>query len=233
MKIFNRNALKIIALLSMTIDHIAKVFFGGNMIMVAIGRIAMPIFAFFIAEGFYYTRSKKKFILRLLLFAIISQIPYVLLFDNFIKLNILFTFLISVLFLLAIESVKEKSKLSEKILICIILIACVIITTVLGYFGLIDYGIWGVLLPIAFYLFRDKIFLKYLSFALIMIFLSIERTFAFGVISFNSLIQLFSLLDILLMLCYNGEKGKVNLKYLFYAYYPIHLIVLLVLSILI
>ena len=85
MKIFNRNALKIIALLSMTIDHIAKVFFDGNMIMVAIGRIAMPIFAFFIAEGFYYTRSKKKFILRLLLFAIISQIPYVLLFDNFIK----------------------------------------------------------------------------------------------------------------------------------------------------
>ena len=72
----SRDVLKLIAILSMLIDHVGKLFFPNILFLQIVGRLAFPIFAFFIAEGFYYTRNKVKYFFTILVFAVIAQIPY-------------------------------------------------------------------------------------------------------------------------------------------------------------
>ena len=89
-------SLKIIAIAAMTVDHIAAVFFPTELWMRLIGRLTMPIMAFFVAEGYKYTRSVKRYLLRLLIFASISQVPFMVTFKS-TNLNIMFTLAIAVL----------------------------------------------------------------------------------------------------------------------------------------
>ena len=111
-----RNVLKLIAIIAMLIDHVGKLFFPHIIILQIIGRLAMPIFAFFIAEGFYYTKNKLKYFLTMLIFAVIAQIPYVFLFSG---LNILFTFCLS-LILLFVWDIAMKFTRFEKVMILLI-----------------------------------------------------------------------------------------------------------------
>ena len=105
MKGLNRNQLKIIALITMLIDHIGIVFFSNMVAFRVIGRISFPIFAFFIAEGLHYTRDKFKYTSRIFIFAILSQLPYTLLFQTY-QLNILFTLFISIVLIIIAEKIK-------------------------------------------------------------------------------------------------------------------------------
>lgn len=215
----------------MLIDHIGKVFFDGNIICVALGRISFPIFAFFIAEGFFHTSNRKKYLLTLIIFAIISQIPYAMCFGLF-KLNVLFTFVISISLLFLIDFIRDSKSSIEKILLIITIISILIIVTIFAYFDIFDYGICGVLLPIILYIFRDKNLCKYLLFVFLMILLVLESIIPNG-ISIRTCIQLFSLFDIILLLMYNGDKGRLNLKYLFYLTYPLHLIIIAIIQVII
>ena len=81
-QILDGTTLKIIAMISMVFDHVGDMFFPDVMWPRMIGRLAMPIFSFFIAEGFAHTRDKKKYLGRLGLFALISEIPFDLAFDG-------------------------------------------------------------------------------------------------------------------------------------------------------
>ena len=99
---FDGFSLKLIAVAAMTVDHISAVFFPSEIWMRLIGRLTMPIMAFLISEGYHYTRSVRKYLFRLLIFAIVSQVPYMLAF-GINNLNVMFTLAISVL-LLAIET---------------------------------------------------------------------------------------------------------------------------------
>lgn len=221
----NRNVLKIIAVLSMLVDHIGAYFFPNILVFRIIGRLAFPIFAFFIAEGWKHTRSKKKYFLTLCLFAIISQVPYYFL-KGAIYLNILFTFILSLGIIYFIEMFKRRS------ISGMLGAAGVFLVSAIGsMLGMVDYGLLGVLLPAIFYFINLKE-LKFFIAGLVLVLISLKSIIFSGVI-FENFIQLFSLFSLVLIWFYNGEKGKINLKYFFYIFYPVHLGIILLIKILI
>ncbi len=228
----NRNLLKIIAMISMLIDHMGAYLFEGNIVCKILGRIAFPVFAFFIAEGMRYTRSRKKYVLQLFIFACISQIAYILLRDDF-KLNVLFTFLIAILLIYLIEQLLKKenhTKLLKMVLIAIAAISIMILTLVFGdVLEMIDYSLLGVLMVLDFYFIRSK--WKFLA-AAILVVLMFLKAILFNGFKLVYMCPLFAILAIVMLLFYNNKKGKFNLKYLFYVFYPLHLFVIWLITIL-
>ena len=160
----SRSVLKWIALITMLIDHIGAVigyttFEAWNLgwlylTLRTIGRISFPLFAFFIAEGWYYTRNRKRYALTLLAFAIISQpIYYFALNENLFDLNILFTFLFAFAVFYIIDQIKkDKSMLLVYATLIIAIFVLIFVLTGLGI--TVSYGFYGVLLPTVFYLFN-------------------------------------------------------------------------------
>lgn len=220
----NRNVLKIIAITTMLIDHIGFCLFGNNIWFRVVGRVAMPIFAFFIAEGMKYTRNRKRYVLTLLGFALISQVPHILLFGMH-RLNILFTFLIAICIILLIEKIKLP------IVPYFIAFTILIFSYFLGLKGNIDYGIFGVLLVLVFYFCKNKV-IKYLFSAVVIVLFAINNILVYG-LNASSLISFVSLASIVLLMFYNGNKGKLNLKWFFYIFYPAHLFIIYIIKVII
>lgn len=108
--------LKIFAAISMFVDHLGYAIYSKFSPLNYIGRLAFPIFAFQLSEGYLHTKSKKNYLLRLFLFALISQLPFTLFsstFRNGIYLNIFFTLFLGILAIWGYEQLKEKSKLTR------------------------------------------------------------------------------------------------------------------------
>jgi len=158
------DILKVIAMVTMLVDHIGYLFFPSMMIFRTIGRIAFPIFAYLIGIGYHHTSSLKKYMLRLFIFALVTQIPYsffnrTLVFEPF-NLNILFTLLLGLAFIHLInDSISlMKSEISKKHLrlplnITFLLSILVINEQVkfLGYGRGLEYGWYGIVLILIFY----------------------------------------------------------------------------------
>ncbi len=203
--------LKIFALITMVIDHIGFVFFPNSTILRTIGRLSMPLFAFQIALGFKHTKSREKYILRMLLLAIISQIPFALMYSTnatSAPLNIGFTFLLSLLFLYSLNEIKP---IYGKIIGSIVILAS-------AYFLKYDYWLYGFSLPIIYYYFMEKP-----SVLIPLLFLATTMHCIYR----NNVSQLFALLSIFLITSYNGKKGK-SFKGFFYIFYPLHMIIIFV-----
>lgn len=209
--------LKMIAIAAMLIDHIGHLFFPELIVLRIIGRIAFPIFSFFIAQGYTHTKNKNKYMLRILIFAIISQVPYFLAFEDMLKLNVLFTLLIALL----IIRLKESLGRFEFFVYAIALL-------LLSFFS--DWGIFGVIYILSFYYFKDNLKKQIISFIGITILRSIIIYIDTSLISM--LVHLGVLLSIPLLLLYNEKKGY-NLKYFFYIFYPLHLFILYIVHILV
>ena len=215
-KFMNRNVLKVIAIVAMLIDHIGWLFFPNVLFLRIIGRLAFPIFAFFIAEGMRYTRNRKAYIHNLIRFALITEPAFLILF-KWLHLNILFTFLIAVILICLIDGIKTNKKRNTT---WIILISVFMI--IAEVFNLFNYGITGVLVILVFYYSKNLQRACGIN-SVILAFYSVQCMFSSG-FSNRSVAQIFSLLSLLLIACcYNGNKGKLNLKYLFYWFYPVHL----------
>ena len=232
-KPFNNNVLKIIAVVSMLLDHLGLIIFPNVIFLRVIGRIAFPIFAFCIAEGLYYTKSRKKYILTLLLFAIISQIPYYFIFSTFFKFNVLFTFLIAILAIILIEQYSKSLKNSSVLVSTGYLIGLLFIIiglTITTPFSFFEYDIFGVVTVMIFYFLREKPLWKYLLFTLTMILLTLFGAYLSNEFTFATTCQFFSILAIIPLMLYNSNRGKLNLKYFFYIFYPTHLILLWLIS---
>jgi len=230
---FSGNGLKIIALLTMLIDHIGSViverailFSGDDYLMYerlytldailrSIGRIAFPIYCFLLVEGFLHTKNIWKYILRLLLFALVSEVPFNLAMTgkliNPYYQNIFFTLLIGLLVISGMNYLwrLEKQNKILKVCFCVILVC---LGTIISEGLCTDYGAKGVLPIVALYLFR----FNRLNQAIV------------GVISFSW--EFPAPLAFLPVLSYNGERGKGN-KYWFYVFYPLHLMVLYFISV--
>ena len=209
--------LKIIAIIAMLFDHIGYVIFGKYSFMNYIGRLAFPVFAFGISEGYTHTKDLKKYFLRLLVFAIISQVPYMLflgLLTNTFTLNILFTLILG---LLAI-TVYEKS--NNKYLGLLFVILC----SIIAHFGHFDYGWFGVAVIFIFHIFKDKKILMNLSFV-IAVFINYFYTYITTLKTEYLFIVLFCILSLIPINLYNTKKGK-DTKYLLYVFYPLHILVL-------
>ncbi len=204
--------LKIIALTTMIIDHYGAIFQGDMTILRIIGRLAFPIYCFLLVEGYYHTRNVKKYALRLLLFAFISEIPFDLAFFGrlyFSYQNIFFTLFIGLTAIYFLDNKDGRYNFNSA---AVIIAACVLASLLST-----DYQAIGIIYIIAFYYGRkyDKLN-RFLTIGIIMFIVN------FGV----GMLQQFSLLALPLIYLYNGESGSRNkfLQIMFYAAYPLHLI---------
>lgn len=211
--------LKILAIISMLIDHTSFAFYGGFSPWNYIGRFAFPIFAFQIAQGFEHTSNVKKYALRLLIFALVSQIPFSFFLytitGEFLTLNIFFTLLCGLLAIYAFEKCKNK------VVGCLACVGLAILASLLH----MDYGYYGVLAIFLFYVFRNHKGWMATSFIGLTILKYIPTWLATNFYYPNLLLCLFTSLAIVPILLYNTKQGK-KLKYFFYAFYPCHLLLL-------
>lgn len=207
--------LKIVAFLTMTIDHVGYLFFPSDYLWRVVGRIAFPLFAYCFVLGFIYTKDIKKYFIRLLGFSLISQIPYYLCcypndtFQNF-HLNIGFTMILG---LIACYGVKEKNYLYT------------VIALVLSFLPQIEYGLYGVCLILLMYLF---IFERKIKFSLVVgtyLILSIPVLFFLEI----SVLQFFAILALPFILVNTKSKIKIP-RLINYSFYPLHFIVLLLID---
>ena len=217
------NQLKLIALAAMTIDHIGLQFFPGSMILRIIGRLAMPVFAYMIAQGCHYTRSKTRYILTIATVALVCQLVYFFAMGSLYQ-RILVTFSLSIGLIFALDAAMQKTSFANITVAALAFLSVWLISEVLpillpGFH--VDYGFFGILLPVLIWLGKEKWQSIGLC-AMGLILLSIGKS-----------IQWFSLLAIPLLILYNGTRGKAKLKYLFYIYYPAHLALLYLISVLV
>lgn len=210
--------LKIIAIITMLIDHIGAVFLTPNttsyLIFRSIGRLAFPIFVFLLVEGFHHTRDAKKYLTRLGIFALISEIPFDLAFYGGFYMghqNIFFTLFLGFLLIMLMKEVEIKLP-KNVIVINVINALLVIVFCIIAFYLQTDYNFLGILLITAFYLFRgSKMFLV----------ISILLIFGTPIGS----ISILAALSMVFIALYNGNKGK-SMKYFFYFFYPAHLLIL-------
>lgn len=212
------NQLKLIALITMTIDHIGMMLFPRTILLRVIGRLAFPIFAYMIAEGCQHTRNRSRYFLSMAGLGLLCQIVYWVATGS-LYMCVLVTFSLSILLIYAIDFGREKGGVFWAVPLLALgaaIFACEVMPRLLpGTDYGIDYGTWGVLLPVFAYLGtsrKDKFALT--SAGLILL----NRTLG-G-------LQWYSLLALIPLFFYNGTRGKKKMKYLFYIYYPLHLVVL-------
>ena len=209
--------LQLIAIISMTIDHVGFYLFPDFVPLRCIGRLAFPLFAFLLVEGFRYTKSWRRYYMRLFYTAVITQIisfflskvthtPY--------SYNVVFTFCFALLSLV----------LSKKGGACLVLIP--ILALIAGVFDC-DYGVYGVFLIIGLYytdrFFSDSLVLLNLSRLLILIAMMLPLA------QYNNWpIQNFAIAAIFPIMLYSGKKGTRLSRIFRYAYYPAHLLLILI-----
>ncbi len=220
------NQLKIIAMLAMLFDHIGKVLLPQYSILQIIGRLAFPIFAFMIAEGSYYTRNKIRYFLSVFLLGAGCQAVYII-WEKSFYMNILLTFSLSIILIFSLENYKKTKEKRNRILMLftvstVLLIAVMLPVILIDQGFIIDYGVCGVLLPVAIFYAPDKL-RKLIYTAGILILLTLDL---------GGGIQWWSLLSIPFLALYNQKRGKYNIKPLFYIFYPAHLVVIYLISVL-
>lgn len=214
------NQLKIIAMVAMTCDHVGLQLFPHALWLRWIGRLALPIYAFMIAEGCRHTRNRKKYLLRLAGLGLLCQIVYFVAMGSLYQC-ILITFSLSVCLIWAIDRAaqrKDKGSVTRMTLVAAaVFFVCVVLPDLLPRTDFeIDYGLAGVLLPVLIYFGKNQ--WAYLTAGLILLALGYGGN------------QWLALAAVPLLMCYNGQRGKANIGKLFYWYYPVHLVVIYGLS---
>lgn len=138
--------LHIIAMTLMLMDHLWATLLPAREWLTCAGRVAFPIFAFMAVEGYFHTRSFKKYILRMLLFAVLSEIPFDLMYGGTwfypVHQNVLWTFLLGLLGVWLMEQVRKKGKTWMYLLVCVLVVPAGL---VLGTLCMVDYYGVGVL----------------------------------------------------------------------------------------
>ncbi len=227
--------LHIIAMICMLCDHLWATIISGNDWLTCIGRIAFPIFAFLIVEGYFHTHNLKKYICRLLLFAIISEIPFNLLMGSRffypIHQNVLWTFLIGIALIHFNEKVKKKNKWWLTI---IVVISSIVLAFALGLLTMVDYYHAGIFMVLVFYFFRKRTWWNFLAQFFLLAYINIEilSGYAYEIQLFGNTYyfvrQGFALLALIPIWLYRGKQGPYNkiMKGIYYAFYPVHLLVL-------
>ena len=236
--------IKIIAIISMLFDHTNDVFIGHLSVLNLIGRIAFPLFSFQLVVGYTYTHNIKKYISRMFIFALISQIPYSIFIyiytGTYFELNIFFTLATSLIcmYILSSKNINIYLKLLY-ISICLII----------AYYLKFDYSIFGILYPLfvfVFYPFQEKFGKNRFSLSennkntnknsIIKLLFFIAGTLTLSIVKYIKLIPListswfiglvlFTFIPAIIMIFFNGKKGP-SLKYIFYIFYPAHLLLL-------
>ena len=228
-------SLHLMAMAFMLCDHLWATLIPGQDWMTCVGRIAFPIFAFMIVEGYFHTHDLKKYVLRLLLFALISEIPFNLMVGSSMVYpyhqNVLWTFLLGIFMIWLIERARATGK---GWLLGLTVVLTGLLGAILGLLLMVDYFSVGVLTILVFYLFRgDRWYHKLFQF-IMLYYLNVELMGGLGyeVTLFGHELfiqqQAFALLALLPIWMYRGRQGYHSRAYQIgcYAFYPVHLLIL-------
>lgn len=256
---FTGNQLKLIACLCMLIDHVSKIpmskymdklfslslegmiseeqFFAlqdfQRQVLFGIGTIAFPLFCFLLAEGFRYTRNRKRYIGSMLVFAIISEIPFDIGFFHaysmeagtfpfyFAYQNVFFTLFLGLVCLTGLEAVSQRNRnldRKEKAKGFLLQIGIIAIVSCAAELLKCDYGAQGIIFIAGFYIFRKSHVLQVVMFLVLYMATTGNQP------------PTYTMIAAFLLLLYNGKRGKWKAKYLFYWFYPIHIFVLYVIA---
>lgn len=216
------NQLKLIALAAMTCDHIGVQFFPQVQLLRIIGRLALPIFAYMIAQGCRYTKNKARYLLTIASVALVCQLVYFFAMGSLYQcILVTFSLSIGLIFVMGLALRKRSLLYTAIAVLSFISVLCIseYLPNILPGFY-IDYGFIGIMLPVLIWLGNGK----WQSLALCCIGLVL--------LSIGNPLQWFSLLALPLLALYNGTRGKRKLKYLFYIYYPAHLALIYLISLL-
>ena len=229
--------LHIIAMTLMLMDHLWATLLPAKEWLTCAGRVAFPIFAFMAVEGYFHTRSFKKYILRMLLFTVLSEIPFDLMYGGTwfypVHQNVLWTFLLSLLGVWLMEQVRKKGKTWMYLLVCVLV---VLAGLVLGTLCMVDYYGAGVLTVFVFYFLHGRKWWCFLGQLAALYWLNVELLGGlmypvqlFGM-EFELCQQGLALLALIPIWLYRGRQGYHSkpFQYLCYAFYPVHMLLLVV-----
>ena len=236
LKCIDAMTLKLLAMAFMLLDHMWATVWDVSWFTM-IGRLAFPIFAFQIVEGFFHTSSRKRYMQRMLVFALISEIPFNLMVANgFVypfHQNVMFTFLIALLLM----TWMEQSKTSRWKFAAVTAI-CVVLAYLLGLLTFVDYYHYGVFMVLLFYWTHglklgwlvQLLGMLYINDAMAGLQLQLElfgRTVEFGQ-------QMLAVLALIPIWLYNGKQGYHSkpIQYACYWFYPVHMLLLYLLAVL-
>lgn len=225
--VLSGSLLKLIAVATMLIDHTAAALLSENpvflfqiagrpitlyLIMRLIGRIAFPVYAFLLTEGFVHTRNRKRYGMELFVFALLSELPWNLLHANALLYpgqNVMFTLFFGYLGLCVCEKYKKDGAKAFLLLVCLVFVSA---------FARCDYGAKGFVLILILYLLREQ--------------KPLRTVCGVGILA-SGINTLGVAVGFAIPLFYNGKRGFINskvLKYCFYAIYPVHLLLLWVIK---
>lgn len=239
-KIFDSNTIKLIAIIAMTVDHIAWFLFPGYpneaipIVMHVIGRITCPIMCYFIAEGYHYTKNIDKYTARLFIFAFVSHFAYIFFSENFVDCRSFIPFYYgeilnqtSVMWSLAWGLVMLRVVNSKKINRDITKTLLVILICIISFPS--DWSCVASLCILAFGTNRDNFKTQMLW--MIFYVAIYSAVYFFSIDKIYGILQMSVVLAIPVLLMYNGKRGKnqtVNkiMKWSFYIYYPLHLFII-------
>ena len=227
-------ALHILAMLCMLCDHLWGTVVPGNDWLTCVGRVSFPIFAFLITEGYFRTKNLKKYVGRLLLFALLSEIPFNLAMSSRVfypvHQNVLWSFLIAI----GLMHLNEKVKARKVWLRILIGGLSVVLGYAAGLLTMVDFYHAGILTVLVFYLFRQRTWWCAVGQLVCLWYINVELLGGFSYelhwgervlyLSRQGL-ALFALIPIWL---YRGRQGYHSraLQYACYAFYPLHLLIL-------
>lgn len=228
-------ALHILAMAFMLMDHLWATLLPGQEWLTCVGRIAFPIFAFMAVEGYFHTHNLKKYLLRMLIFAVISEVPFDLMYGGTwfypVHQNVIWTLMMGLAGIHLMETVRKKKSTFVYILVSAIV---VILGGLLGTLSMVDYYGIGVLTVFIFYFFRGRKWWCLLGQMLALYWVNVELLGGlmypirlFGM-EFELCQQGLALLALLPIWLYRGRQGYHSkpFQYFCYAFYPIHMLVI-------
>lgn len=227
--------LHILAMALTLCDHSWAMLFTQQRWLTCLGRIAFPIFAFMLVEGFFHTRNLKKYMLRMLGFALISEIPFDLVYGGvpfyWYHQNVMWTLLLGLILMQLIETVRQKNRLWLTVLVSI---AATAGAYLIGIAGKLDYFGVGIVTVLVFYFFRGQKWWCYLGQLACLYWLNVELLggYYYPITVFGHEFELIeqglALLALIPIWLYRGERGYHGkwFQYFCYAFYPGHLLLL-------
>lgn len=229
--------LHILAMGLMMCDHLWAMFFPAEEWLTCIGRIAFPIFAFMVAEGYSHTHNLRRYLLRMLLGALLAEIPFDLMYGSSIfypfHQNVLWTFLLSLSLIALIEKIKSRFRPVAAVLLTA---ALTILGFTMGYITMVDYYGIGILTVLMFHFFRKRSWKNRLCQFICLYILNVKLLggYYYDVQMFGFEIEVvqqgFALLALIPIWLYQGRQGIHNkfFQYFCYGFYPVHMLLLFV-----
>lgn len=228
-------SLHVLATMCMLCDHLWGTVVQGNDWLTCIGRISFPIFAFLIVEGYFHTGNLKRYVKRLTLFAVVSEIPFNLAMGSRffypVHQNVLWTFLLAIAMILINEKARTSGRIWLRILTAT---ATIILGSIIGLITMVDYYHAGILTVLVFYFFRGRKWWNYIGQLVCLAYINLEMlgglSYEFQIMGQTHFFaqQGFALLSLIPIWMYRGQRGFHHkaVQYAFYAFYPLHLLIL-------